>query len=405
MKKIIYRLLLIFSVIFVVNMNVKASSIKKAQDRKSTLQQNIKDVGGEIQRYKKLQKKLKKDIKHLDKRADKIQGKIDKLNGKLTSIAEDISSISEQLEENEKSEEQMYNSLKKKIRFVYENSGGSQMQDFANVDSMADILNKPIYVNEMYGFDKDKINELKELIEVNKEFQNKLKDRKADLEDTKKDYQDKQDEVSALLREKQDKINNFDSKIKNSELRKKAFLSDIQEQDRIIARIERQARIAREKERKRLEALKKKNKNTNNTNQSSSKRSYSGGKFRWPCPNYKRISSVFGYRMHPTMKIKKMHNGVDMAASTGSAILAAADGTVIGAGYNASMGNYVMIDHGNGLTTIYMHCSKLKVSRGQSVKAGGNIASVGSTGRATGPHLHFGVMKNRKYVNPMTYLK
>ena len=100
-----------------------------------------------------------------------------------------------------------------------------------------------------------------------------------------------------------------------------------------------------------------------------------------------------------------MHNGVDFAAPAGSAILAAYNGTVVAADYNGTMGNYVMINHGAGLYTIYMHCSALYVSKGQDVTAGTKIAAVGSTGRSTGNHLHFGVRLNGAYVSPWNYLK
>ena len=106
-----------------------------------------------------------------------------------------------------------------------------------------------------------------------------------------------------------------------------------------------------------------------------------------------------------TETVYKFHNGVDFAASTGTPILAAYDGKVVGASYNSSMGNYVMIDHGDGLYTIYMHASKLYVSSGQMVSKGEKIAAVGSTGRSTGPHLHFGVRLNGAYVSPWNYLK
>ena len=90
---------------------------------------------------------------------------------------------------------------------------------------------------------------------------------------------------------------------------------------------------------------------------------------------------------------------------SGTAILAAYSGNVVAASYNSSMGNYVMIDHGDGLYTIYMHASKLYVSTGQSVSKGETIAAVGSTGRSTGPHLHFSVRSNGSYVSPWNYLK
>ena len=132
--------------------------------------------------------------------------------------------------------------------------------------------------------------------------------------------------------------------------------------------------------------------------------SYSGEKLTWPCPSYTRISSEFGWRIHPTLGVNKFHNGVDMAAPKGTNILAAYSGEVVDATYNSSMGNYVLLNHGNGFYTIYMHASKLCVSPGDIVVEGEKIAEVGSTGRSTGPHLHFGVRKDGEYVNPMDYL-
>ena len=98
---------------------------------------------------------------------------------------------------------------------------------------------------------------------------------------------------------------------------------------------------------------------------------YDGGMFQMPCPGYTRISDDYGSRMHPILNVEKFHNGVDFAAPSGSPILAAYDGRVVAATYNSSMGNYVMIDHGDGLYTIYMHASKLYVSSGQTVTKGG----------------------------------
>ena len=134
------------------------------------------------------------------------------------------------------------------------------------------------------------------------------------------------------------------------------------------------------------------------------RRHFGGGQFTWPCPGYSRISDDYGYRTHPIYGDQRFHSGLDLAASTGTPILAAADGDVVAAAYEASMGNYIMIDHGDSLYTIYMHCSALYVSKGQSVSAGQKIGAVGSTGNSTGPHLHFSVRLNGKYVSPWNYL-
>ena len=102
--------------------------------------------------------------------------------------------------------------------------------------------------------------------------------------------------------------------------------------------------------------------------------------------------------------MKQFHNGVDFAAPSGTPIYAAYDGKVVAATYSATMGNYVMIDHGDSLYTIYMHASKLYVSKGDTVVKGQTIAAVGTTGRSTGNHLHFSVRKNGSYVSPWEYL-
>ena len=132
--------------------------------------------------------------------------------------------------------------------------------------------------------------------------------------------------------------------------------------------------------------------------------SYDGGKFTWPAPAYTRISDDFGYRTDPINGTTSYHSGIDMAAPSGSKILAAYDGVVVAADYNWSMGNYVMISHGDGLYTIYMHSSKLNCKKDDIVARGDVIAYVGTTGRSTGPHLHFGVRLNGSYVSPWPYL-
>ena len=117
-----------------------------------------------------------------------------------------------------------------------------------------------------------------------------------------------------------------------------------------------------------------------------------------------RISSRFGKRKAPTAGASTYHKGVDIAAAQGTPIYAAKSGTVTISTYSSSAGNYVMINHGNGLYTAYMHASKLYVKVGDKVSQGQTIAAVGSTGYSTGPHLHFSVIINGNYVDPLKYL-
>jgi murein DD-endopeptidase MepM/ murein hydrolase activator NlpD len=135
------------------------------------------------------------------------------------------------------------------------------------------------------------------------------------------------------------------------------------------------------------------------------------GSMAWPVPGFYNVTSAFGMRMHPILKVKRMHSGIDIGknsgqAIAGAAIVSAGSGKVISAGYRSGYGNTVMIDHGNGVVTLCAHqpSGGIRVSSGQSVKKGQRIGTVGMTGYATGPHLHFEVRVNGSAVNPMRYL-
>ena len=121
-------------------------------------------------------------------------------------------------------------------------------------------------------------------------------------------------------------------------------------------------------------------------------------------PAFGKISSPFGMRMHPIKKVNKVHEGVDISSSSGDPIRASAAGIVKYSGFSGGYGNYVIIDHNNGYSTIYAHASKLLVKNGDNVDKGQKIALVGSTGLSTGPHLHFEIRINNVPVNPIEYV-
>ena len=129
--------------------------------------------------------------------------------------------------------------------------------------------------------------------------------------------------------------------------------------------------------------------------------SFSGGKFAWPADG--PITSPFGMRVHPVTGVYKLHTGVDIGAGYGAPIRAAAKGLVISTGWKKAYGQAVIIDHGGGFITWYCHCSSIDCHEGQLVNRGQLIAHVGATGMATGPHLHWGVLKDGEWVNPVDY--
>lgn len=128
-------------------------------------------------------------------------------------------------------------------------------------------------------------------------------------------------------------------------------------------------------------------------------------KFSYILPLKGRFTSGFGYREHPVEGGIKFHFGIDLAADINSTIAAFAAGTVVETGYSNLYGNYVKISHTGGILSFYGHCNKITVKKGQKVKKGGKIATVGSTGVSTGPHLHFEVRKGTNIINPEEYFK
>jgi len=128
------------------------------------------------------------------------------------------------------------------------------------------------------------------------------------------------------------------------------------------------------------------------------------GELQWPAPGNSSITSPYGVRRHPVFKDMRRHNGIDIGGKHGDNVIAADTGTVITATYNSTYGNYIVISHGNGMTTLYAHLSSRKVTEGDVVTKGQLIGLIGSTGISTGPHLHFEVSVNGTRINPVTKL-
>lgn len=394
----------------------QAGSIRDLKNKKNELSTKRDKEKEKIKNYEKAKDELETQIKKLDKTIEELSDELEELSARILIVQNNIADKNKHIKENKDKKENLYEELKEKIEFIYENSKNENLQGFLTAESMSDILNKQEYVKEIYGFDNDKLNHLKSLIKELRAARKELKKERDRLEELKKDQEKQQDDLLELLNKKQKDIDSFEDKIKESSLKEKAYLLDIQEQDRIIEQAEKEAALKRQRElerKKKEEELKKQKEQKKqkieiietDNRKNDRDRGKSGKGFVWPCPNYSRISSEYGYRKHPTLKVRKMHNGIDMAASVGTGIVAAMAGEVLEAGYNSTMGYYVIIDHGNNLLTIYMHCAKLKTKKGASVSAGQSIATVGSTGRSTGAHLHFGIKVNGKYVNPRKYLK
>ncbi len=400
-RKRILSVLLLFSLLVMgmsnavsVNAAVTKESIRQKENQIADAKKERESMKSSLTDLQSLKKSLETEksnldayITKLDNSLTEIQDKIDDLEAKIEEKEKKIEETTKELEEAVATQELQYESMKKRIRFMYEKGDTMYLQLLVESGSFGEMLNKAEYIEELSAYDRMKLDEYIQHTELVDATKTALEEEKKTLDEAKADQLIEQENMQNLLAQKNTEVNKISANIADKESAIKEYEAQIAAENATIAALEK----AVEAEKAELAA--------------QNARKYDGGMFAFPCPSYTRVSDDYGMRMHPTLGIKKMHNGVDLAAPSGSAILAAYNGKVVAAAYNSTMGNYIMIDHGSGLYTIYMHASSLSVSTGAEVTKGQRIGSVGSTGRSTGPHLHFGVRSGGNYVSPWNYLK
>lgn len=364
----------------------KENEIKKAQEEKKSLQSGLTNVKELKKQLEASKSSLANYIEELDANLETIQAKISELKEMITQKEEEIEQKTQELEEAVAVQEEQYTAMKARIKFMYERGDSLYMELLFESASFGEMLNKAEYIEMLSAYDRKMLDQYVAQAEYVALCKEGLEEEKDVLAEAKKSVEAEEASLNELIAAKEQEIKAVSSDIQNKEAAIAEYEADIASQNETIAALEKavaeeRARLAEEQSRK-----------------------YDGGIFAWPAPSYTRISDEYGNRMHPTLGVEKFHNGIDMAAPGGSPILAAYDGKVVAAAYSNSMGNYIMIDHGDSLYTIYMHASALYVSKGAEVHKGDKIAAVGSTGRSTGNHLHFSVRLNGNYVNPRSYL-
>lgn len=367
----------------------KEAAISDAQEQKKQIQSDISNIQAMVNELEGAKNDLQAYVQQLDGNLEKVQAKIDELKGLIAGKEEEIEKTRQELEEAIEREEEQYAAMKVRIRFSYEQGNRGYLSMLFSSGSFGELLNRANYIEQMNQYDQEQLESYQKSRELVETCKAALEEEQEVLEEAKARVDEEEAGLEALISQKEQQIRAYQGDINNKEAAIREYEADIAAQNDAIAALE----AAAAAERKQLEELNR------------PRVTYDGGMFQQPLTSFKRISDDYGNRIHPTLGVEKFHNGVDFAAPTGTPILAAYNGTVVGAGYNSSMGNYVMINHGDGLYTIYMHASALYVSAGESVTKGQQIGAVGSTGRSTGPHLHFSVRLNGNYVSPWNYLK
>lgn len=320
-------------------------------------------------------------VQELDDSINDYQNKYNELQSQIASLEAEISSTQNDLTKTEQEYARKENLLKKRVVALYEGGETTYLDVLLSSKNLFDFLSNYYMLEQIIEFDSNLLNELdeqKQNIEVKKAEQEK---KKTDLRVAKA----KQGQMQILM--------------ENQKTLQVSYASKLSEEEKNLY--------------EQIEQYKKEQEDLENQIQAAINWSgalaiqYKGGVMLWPIAvDGTYITSPYGNRLHPIQGVYRYHDGIDIGnAGYGAPVIAAADGIVTYAGVMSGYGNCVMINHGDGIVTLYGHGQEIYTELGATVKQGDVIMAVGSTGNSTGPHLHFEVRKFGVAVDPITYLQ
>ena len=416
--------------------NAGALSSSELKDQLDALKADKNAITAQIQELEKQQSANREDMEAIMEQKAVIEQQVALLQDEVANVNEQIAAYSlliadkqDELEEAEMRLETLTEKHRKRLRAMEEQGQLSYWSVIFKANSFSDLLDRVTMVKEIAAADQQRLQDMNEAAKLVAQAQKDLETEKLALEESRAELEASQEtlaaknsESDALLAELvaiNEDMNALHAQFEDEEDK---FLEQIAQKDQEYnekleeeRELSRQASIqasiqasVQESIQASIEASIQAAKPSSKPSSSSSGGSSSGGSSSskgWlkPC-SYSYVSSPFGYRVHPVTGEWKMHKGVDLVASKGTPIYASRSGYVTIATYHSTAGNYVTINHQDGYTSVYMHMTHDVVSVGEYVKAGELIGYVGSTGRSTGPHLHFGIAYNGTYVNPMNYI-
>ena len=350
------------------------------------LKKKVNEASAKKKELKSQVSALSGDISSLEKQISLLDGQIEAQEDEIAAQEELLAQLEILVEEktielaaSEEDQANQYARMKERVRYMVEHDSTSQLAILLASDSFADFLNRWEIVQQISVRDEKLFEELQAI-------RDKVTVEKQELEET----QAEAIETKALMDANKAELDaQHASKVKalqKAEAEKaaanKAYADMIEKEEDLMEQYKKAAA------------------------QLASQSTYVGGKFMWPLPAANNvITCKYGYRTHPVTKKYKLHTGIDLRASTGTKVYAANKGTVTTSGYSSAWGNYIIINHGGGYTTLYAHLSRRNVSKGATVKQGDVIGLSGNTGYSTGPHLHFEINKNGSSYDPLKEFK
>lgn len=375
MKKICIAI--ITALLIICNYNVvKALTRSELEQKRIELQIKIEEAGKNIENIQVELTENLEAINALDEEIYLYEEQINKITENLVNVERQIEETKIILAELEKKYEYQKGLLEKRLVYAYKSGKTRYIDVLLKSEGIMDFISKYHLIEEIIQYDeslmesisreKDKIEEIHKQLETSK---NNLKE-----------FKTEQKKITVSLENSKLIRSSYVNKLTEDELKIKEELDIYQNELDLVE----------------LEILLAAMEGVDSQ--------FVGGTFAWPAPGYYTITSPYGMRFHPVIKVYRNHSGMDIAAPTGSYAIAANDGIVTTSTYSYSYGNMVMIDHGGGVVTLYAHGSERLVQVGDEVKRGDAIMKVGSTGWSTGPHLHFEIRINGSTIDPYPYV-
>lgn len=426
--------------------SVYGESLSEAKDKKAKLEQSLTQAEALIDELSSSQDAAEDKITELNKQLSDISNQITTLQNQLADKNQQILVSQDAVNAARETVNAQYVEMKKRIQFMYENGQTTVLEMMLTSGSLADFVNMAEYFSKVTAYDRDKLTEYESSVAELSNAEETLQKEYEELQAMKEEVEQDQEAVASMLSRKESELASISGNLDEAEQLAQSYEAEVQAQNEVLAAIQAaeaerlaqeaaEAAARKEEEEKQAQqtadagnasggnttANESSAENTTNNSGSGNNSSSSAGNnnassggssstaptgaFVWPVPASRVISSDYGYREVPIAGAGANHNGIDIAAPYGSSVLAAADGKVITSRLSTTAGNMIIIDHGGGVYSVYMHNSARLVSVGDRVTAGQTIAQVGSTGLSTGNHLHFGVSVNGVYVNPWNYLR
>ena len=328
----------------------------------------------------------------LDEECAVIQDEIDVYDAQIAAYDAQITQTEQEIAETEEKEKAQYELFCKRARATEESGRTSYWEIIFKATSVTDLLSRIDFVNEIMDYDRRVIQDLKDTRSELEEKKSTLEDAKAEqaaaretLVERKAELDERRSEADALVKEIQSQEGEYQDALDSIEAEEEAI----------------QAMIVKKSE----EMAAQGNPNSGNATTDVVTSWMGTGGYMWPEKASKKITSPFGKRSSPGGIGSTNHKGVDIGGvGYTTQVLASKAGTVIVSQYSNSYGNYVVVSHGSGNTTLYAHMSSRSVSAGQYVQQGQVLGITGSTGNSTGPHLHFEITEGGVRVNPLNYL-